>query len=70
MKLKKCDHCGAIIENETHKTAIQTVYHENRVRLLLKDKEATFPVNYDLCDSCYDLLLKWLDGSAGSTVSP
>lgn len=70
MEAKKCDRCGAFYssyEREAKKTdsnKIKALFDGNRNGIRMSRYEGYCSQHIDLCPSCLEELLKWLDKEA------
>lgn len=62
MKVYKCDHCGNEFSKITYKNYFitRTETHTVNVLKMFPADDCTFETEYNVCNECYEELLKWL----------
>lgn len=67
MNAKKCDRCGTFYDsygrevNETDSDKIKRLFQNNRDGIGLSKSDGYISPHIDLCPSCLEELIKWLD---------
>lgn len=61
MKVYKCDHCGKEFPKITYKNYFVTKTEMHTVNVFKAfPQDTTLETEYNVCDDCYEELLKWL----------